>query len=83
MPKIIIFSTTTCVYCHALKGYLKSKHVAYEEVNLDEQPEEIQTSVDTCGSMAVPCTHITLDDGSEERILGFDRPKFDQVLGLA
>ena len=32
MPKIKIFSTTTCVYCRALKDYLKSKNVAYEEV---------------------------------------------------
>jgi hypothetical protein len=26
---------------------------------------------------------ITDDDGNEEKILGFDRPKFDEVLGLA
>ena len=83
MPKIKIYTTTTCVYCKALKAYLKSKNVAYEEVLLDQQPEEIQTSIDTCGSMGVPCTHITLDDGTEERILGFDKPKFDNILGLA
>lgn len=83
MPKIKIFSTSTCVYCHALMEYLKSKDIAYEEVNLDEQPKEIQTSIDTCGSMAVPCTHIILDDGSEAKILGFDKARFEQVLGLA
>ena len=73
MPKIKIFSTTTCVYCRALKDYLKSKNVAYEEVLLDQQPEAIQTSIDTCGSMGVPCTHITLDDGTEERILALTK----------
>lgn len=83
MPKIKIYSTMTCVYCHALKDYLKSKNVAYEEVLLDQQPEAIQTSIDTCGSMGVPCTHITLDDGTEEKIMGFDRSRFDKVLGLA
>lgn len=82
MPKIKIYSTTTCIYCHALKDYLKSKDVTYEEVLLDQQPEAIQTSIDTCGSMGVPCTHITLDDGTEEKILGFDRPRFDKALGL-
>ena len=82
MPKIKIFSTTTCVYCRALKDYLKSKNVAYEEVLLDQQPEAIQTSIDTCGSMGVPCTHITLDDGTEERILGFDKERFNKFLGL-
>lgn len=83
MPKIKIYSTTTCIYCRALKDYLTSKNVAYEDVLLDKQPEEIQASIDTCGSMGVPCTHITLDNGTEEKILGFDRPKFDQILGLS
>jgi glutaredoxin 3 len=83
MPKIKIYSTTTCVYCKALKAYLKSKDVTYEEVLLDMQPEAVQASIDTCGSMGVPCTHITLDDGTEEKILGFDKAKFDTVLGLA
>lgn len=83
MPQIKIFSTTTCVYCHALKAYLKSKNVSFEEVLIDQFPDQAQVSVDTCGSMGVPCTHILLDDGREERILGFDRAKFDLVLGLA
>lgn len=82
MPKIKIYSTTTCVYCNMLKTYLKSKNVAYEEVLLDKYPEKMAESVHICNSMGVPCTHIQFDDGREERILGFDKPKFDQVLGL-
>jgi glutaredoxin len=66
-----------------LKEYLKSKAVPYKEVYLDDQPEQMQASVDTCGSMGVPCTHIQLDDGSEEKILGFDKERFNAVLGLA
>jgi glutaredoxin len=82
MPKVKIFSTTTCPYCIAEKKYLTSKNIAFEEVLLDEQPEEIQTSIDTCGSRGVPCTHITQDDGTEVNILGFDQPKIDAALGL-
>jgi len=66
-----------------LKGYLKSKNVVYEEVLIDTDLEGAKESMDTCGSMGVPCTHIQLDDGTEVNILGFDKPKFDQVLGLA
>ncbi len=65
-----------------LKEYLKSKNVAYEEVLIDVDLEGAKESMDTCGSMGVPCTHIELEDGTEEKILGFDKPKFDQVLGL-
>jgi glutaredoxin-like protein NrdH len=80
--QIKIYSTKTCVYCKMLKEYLKTKGIGYEEILLDEHPEEIQSSLDACGSMGVPCTHIKLEDGSEEKILGFDKPRFDEVLGL-
>lgn len=65
-----------------LTEYLKSKSVTFEEVFIDTEPEEMQASIDTCGSMGVPCTHITLDDGTEKRVLGFDRSKFDEILNL-
>jgi len=83
MAKVKIYSTKTCDYCHMEKEYLKSKGVEFEEVLLDENPDQISKSMDTCGSMAVPCTHIIKDDGTEEKILGFDRPRLDAALGLA
>ncbi|MBI2588916.1 NrdH-redoxin [Candidatus Saccharibacteria bacterium] len=83
MPKIKIYSTKTCPYCNMLKNYLKSKKIVYEEVLLDEQPEKAVEAMHVCNSMGVPCTHIVFDDGREEKILGFDKPRFDQVLGLA
>jgi len=83
MLKIKIYSTKTCVYCHMEKEYLKSKGVEFEEVLLDEKPDAIAKMVDLCNSMAVPCTHIVKEDGKEEVIIGFDKPKLDAVLGLA
>jgi len=66
-----------------LKSYLEEKEVAYEDVLLDEQPDQIQKSIDTCGSQGVPCTHIIKDDGTEVSIMGFDKPKINEALGLA
>ncbi|MBI2285607.1 NrdH-redoxin [Candidatus Saccharibacteria bacterium] len=83
MAKVKIYSTTTCPYCKLEKEYLKSKGVEFEDVILDQHPEEIQASIDTCGSMGVPCTHITKDDGTEEQIAGFNKPKIDAALGLS
>ncbi len=83
MTKVKIFNTTTCVYFKVLKEYLSSKSAAYEEVLLDVQTEVIQESIDTCDSMGVTCTHITLDNGDEVKILGFDKTKIDASLGLA
>lgn len=82
MPKITIYSTKTCPYCNMLKNYLKSKDVTFEEVLLDEQPERSVEAIHICNSMGVPCTHIVKDDGNEEHILGFDKTRFDTVLGL-
>lgn len=82
MPKIKIYSTRTCPYCHMLKQYLTSKNINYEEVFIDNDIEEARRSLDACGSMGVPCTHIELDDGKQINILGFNKPKFDEVLGL-
>jgi len=66
-----------------LKNYLKSKNVGYEEVLLDKNPEQGQVSIDTCGSMGVPCTHITKKDGTEFKILGFQKEEIDTALGLS
>lgn len=83
MTKVKVYSTTTCPYCKMLKAYLKEKNVSFEDVSLDEQPEQIQASIDTCGSQGVPCTHITKDDGETVSILGFDKEKINVALGLS
>lgn len=80
--KVVVYSTTTCPYCHMEKAYLKSKKVDFEDVVLDVHRERVPEFIDVCGSMGVPCTHIVKDDGSEEKILGFDKPRIDTALGL-
>jgi hypothetical protein len=66
-----------------LKHYLTKHDVAFEEVYIDADPKGAVEAIDTCGSMGTPCTHITLDNGEEVEILGFNKPKFDEALGLA
>lgn len=83
MAKVKVYSTTTCPYCKMLKEYLKEKNISYEDVLVDQQPDQMQSFVDTCGSMSVPCTHITKDDGTEMKILGFDKEKIDRALGIS
>lgn len=83
MAKIKVYSTTTCPYCRMLKNYLKEKNIEFEDVVLDQHPEQIQASIDSCGSMGVPCTHIVKEDSSVVNILGFDKDKIDQALGIS
>ncbi|MDB5166684.1 MAG: glutaredoxin [Candidatus Saccharibacteria bacterium] len=83
MATVKVYSTMTCPYCTMEKDYLKNKGVEYEDILVDQNPQQVQNLYDTCGSMGVPCTHIIRDDGTEERILGFDKTRIDSALGLA
>ncbi len=81
---ITIYSTTTCIYCHALRAWLDKQNIAYDYKLTDEDDaamEEFMRVND--GMLSVPLTVITKDDGSEAKILGFDRAKFKQVLGVS
>lgn len=40
MPKVIVYSKVTCPYCHKAKALLSSKNVPFEEILIDQRPEE-------------------------------------------
>lgn len=83
MPRITIYSTATCAYCKMLKGYLQSKNIAYEEKHVDQDQKLAEELLEKSGQLGVPFTIIEKGDGTEEKILGFDRHKIDSVLGVA
>ncbi len=83
MSKITIYSTATCVYCKMLKSYLQSNDIKYGEKHADLDPKLAQELYDKSGQLGVPFTIIETDDGKIEKILGFDRPKINQVLGIS
>lgn len=62
---IKIYTTPTCVYCHALMDWLDEMGVKYQEVDATKYPE-ITT---------VPVTEI-----GDEKIVGFDRPAIKKAL---
>lgn len=66
-----------------LKGYLLSKSIEYEEKHADQDQNLARELYEKSGQLGVPFTIIQTDDGSEEKILGFDRHRIDSVLGLS
>jgi glutaredoxin 3 len=82
MTKITVYTTSFCPYCHMETEYLKQKRIVFEEVRIDQDPRGEQKLIDTCGSMVVPCTHIAREDGSEERVLGFDLSGINEALNI-
>lgn len=81
--QIIVYSTTTCPYCKMLKDYLNEKKFPFTEklVDTDEAAKE-EMIASSGGFLGVPFTTITLDNGNKETVLGFDKGKFDRVLGI-
>ncbi|EOU9562169.1 glutaredoxin-like protein NrdH [Cronobacter dublinensis] len=41
--RITIYTRNDCVQCHATKRALESRGIAFATINLDEQPEAIDT----------------------------------------
>ncbi len=81
-PKITIYSTATCGFCKMLKSYLSSKDISYDVKMADEDQNLAKELYEKSGQLGVPFTIIEKEDGTEEKILGFDRPKIDAILGL-
>ncbi len=79
--KITIYSTTTCPYCVMLKKWLDDKKVEYTNYMIDTNPYAAQAMIGLSGQMGVPFSTVEHDDGTVEKILGFDREKFQTALG--
>ncbi|MDR3297902.1 MAG: glutaredoxin family protein [Candidatus Nomurabacteria bacterium] len=76
MKKPIIYTTPTCVYCHALMDWLDSKEIEYETKDITEPAVEDEASRALGYKIStVPTTLI-----GDEVIVGFDRPAFTKAL---
>lgn len=74
-PKISVYTTAACAFCHALKQYLASKNVPFEEIHVDTDMAKARDMVEKSGQMGVPVTDF---DGTI--VVGFNRPQIDQLL---
>lgn len=72
--KIKVYTTKSCVYCHALLDWLDEEGIKYEEVNAEE-PENVK-DMEIYG---VPVTIIE-NEGEVFRVDGFDRPAIKKIL---
>lgn len=81
MPKnITIYTTNTCSYCPMVKQYLKSKGLRYEEVNLEEHPEQQAKVYEMSGALTVPVTIVTKQDDTKDVVIGYNLQKLAPAL---
>ena len=82
MAKIKVYSTPTCVYCNMLKGFLTDNKIEFENIDVSTDQKAGQEMIEKSGQMGVPVSIITTDDNKEEVIIGFDKAKISQLLGI-
>lgn len=54
MAKVVIYTKSYCPYCVRAKDLLTRKGVQFEEIYLDDRPEEYATLKQKTGMMTVP-----------------------------
>ena len=75
--RVIVFTTPTCTYCTAVKRYLRQQKVRFREVDVSRDAAAARDMQRRSGQMGVPVVDI-----NGKIIVGFDRPRIDQALGL-
>ncbi len=76
--EVTIYTTPTCPWCQVAKRYLASRNIPYTEVNVAADPAAALEMIQKSGQQGVPVLDI---DG--EIVIGFDRARIDQLLGLS
>jgi glutaredoxin 3 len=51
---ITVYTTAWCPYCSAARALLRGKGVAFDEINVDDQPEQRTVMVTRSGRRTVP-----------------------------
>jgi len=76
-PKVIVFSTPTCSFCTAAKRYFRQQGIKFRDVDVSRDPTAARDMVRRSGQQGVP----VIDIGGKI-VVGFDRNKINQLLGL-
>ena len=75
--KPTIYTTPSCVYCKMAKAFFIKNDVEFEEKNVATDEVAREEMMNKTGQMGVPVT-----DFGEEIVIGFDKDKFNEILGL-
>ncbi|WP_035054382.1 glutaredoxin family protein [Andreprevotia chitinilytica] len=74
--KVVLYGTAWCPFCAKAREYLKSKHIAYLDLDVEKQPAA-KKQFDQLGGSRFPVVLI-----GNRKITGFNPGEFDAALGL-
>lgn len=77
MPNVKIYTTPFCVFCKMTKDFFEANKIVYEELNVAADAKAREEMISKSGQFGVPVTDI---DG--QLVIGFDRARLSELLGL-
>jgi glutaredoxin 3 len=82
--EITVYTTTTCPYCKMLKAYFDSNKVSYIEKLVDQDDNSREEMMrESGGFLGVPFTVIDKGGGLKETVVGFDKERLKNLVGIS
>ena len=75
--RVTVYSTPTCSWCTRLKDYLKENKIKFNDIDVSKDQKAAEDMVKRSGQQGVPQSLI-----GGQNIVGFDKAKIDNLLGL-
>ena len=75
--QVKVYSTSTCPFCIRAKQFLKDNNIVFEDIDVAGNQAAAEEMIKISGQMGVPVLDI-----EGEIILGFDKERIKQVLGI-
>jgi len=75
---VTVYSTSACSWCQAAKEHLYAHNVPFDDVDVSADMNRAREMVEKSGQYGVPVLDI---DG--EIVVGFDRARINELLGIA
>ncbi len=75
--QVIVYTTPSCTYCHAIKNYLSGQGIAFREIDISRDEGAASDMIRRSGQQGVPQTVI---DG--KLVIGYDKNKLDKYLEI-
>lgn len=72
-----IFTTPTCAYCKMAKEFFKANSVEFQEFDVASDAKARDEMIQKSGQLGVPVIFI-----DSALVVGFDKPKLSQLLGV-
>lgn len=76
-PRVLIFTTPTCAFCNQAKRYFREKGIKFKDIDVSRDAAAARDMIRRSGQQGVP----VIDIGGKI-IVGFDRQKINQLLGI-